>query len=197
MYYKPLSSLQTLRHPNSIPAALQPIISRGITGTAIDLTIASDDNNCNNSNGNGNEGVDQSKKHYSMLSLVLIILGNGLTDEAHDLVTPFSWNEDTYFGGLSMVAQADASIIAVASYAHVLIHGREGFALCEYVMIGYQNAQYWANAAYARIASLPRSNTSSNSSILPFETNERSHCKDIKGFWFRGGVLVTTRVNND
>jgi len=63
---KPLSSLQTLRQPNSITVALQPIILRGITGTVIDLTIASDNNNCNNSNGNGNEGEDQSKKHNSM-----------------------------------------------------------------------------------------------------------------------------------
>jgi hypothetical protein len=33
-------------------------------------------------------------------------------------------------------------------------------------MIGYQNAHYWANAADARIASLPRSNTSSNLSAI-------------------------------
>jgi len=89
-----------------------------------------------------------------------------LADESHDLITPLSWNEDIYFGGPSMVAQADASIIAVASYVHALIHRREGFALGENAMIGYQNAHYWANAADARIASLPRSNTSSNLSAI-------------------------------
>ena len=93
-----------------------------------------------------------------------------MTDEAHDLITPLSWNEDTHFGGPSMVSQADASIVTVAYYAHSLIHRREGFAQGEYAMIGYQSAQYLANAADARSTSLP-----GDSSMLPFE-----QVRDIK-----------------
>mmetsp|Transcript_5864 Transcript_5864/g.8862 ORF Transcript_5864/g.8862 Transcript_5864/m.8862 type:complete len:479 (+) Transcript_5864:2-1438(+) len=164
MYYEPISSLQTLRQPNSIPSVLQPIISRGIAETINDLVIAIEYDI---------ENVEEITlaRHYTTLSLALVLLGNGLADEAHDLITPLSWNEDTYFGGPTMVAQADGSVIAVASYAHSLIHRREGFAQGEYAMMGYQNAQYWTNALDTRRNSLSAGGISATATatVLPFE----------------------------
>jgi hypothetical protein len=111
-----------------------------------------------------------SARYYTTLSLALVLLGNGLADEAHDLITPLSWNQDTYFGGPTMVAQVDGSVIAVASYAHSLIHRREGFAQGEFAMMGYQNAQYWMNALDARRNSLPADGGVSATVLpLPFE----------------------------
>jgi len=111
-----------------------------------------------------------SARYYTTLSLALVLLGNGLADEAHDLITPLSWNQDTYFGGPTMVAQVDGSVIAVASYAHSLIHRREGFAQDEFAMMGYQNAQYWMNALDARRNSLPADGGVSATVLpLPFE----------------------------
>lgn len=139
MYYEPIQSLKTLRHTKDVPPVLQPIISRGIYETIEDLNFSS-----------GNEIDSNYKKHHLMLAMGLILLGNGYIDEAHDLITPLSWNEDTYFGGPTMVPEANESVVAIASYAHSLLHRREGYAQREFGMIGYQNAKYWSNAALSR-----------------------------------------------
>lgn len=88
--------------------------------------------------------------------MALILLGNGFADEAHDLITPLSWNEDTYFGGPTLVPTVNNDIVARASYIHMLLHRWEGFAMGEYSMIGYQNSNYWWQATMSRqISSLP------------------------------------------
>lgn len=138
MYYEPIESLKTLRHTKDIPPVLGPIIYRGIYETIDDLTLSAVDGDDNNFS---------YKKYNLMLALGLILLGNGYIDEAHDLITPLSWSEDTYFGGPTMVPQAEVSVVAIASYAHSLLHRREGYAMGEFGMIGYHNAKYWSNAA--------------------------------------------------
>ncbi len=140
MYYEPLISLKTLRQPNSIPSTIKPIIERGPLESVDDLVSAVVTN--------PDDAVSRLNcKHHTMIALALIFLGNGLPDEAHDLITPLSWSEDTYFGGQTLCAQADDSVVAMASYAHSLLHRREGFAQGEFGMIGYQNANYWASAS--------------------------------------------------
>ena len=60
---------------------------------------------------------------YARVAVALLLLGGGATDECHDLITPLSWNDDTHFGygpPKSSVAAAEAS------YAHSLVHRREG-----------------------------------------------------------------------
>lgn len=135
MYYEPILSLKHLRQPNSIPPTLKPILDRGALETVENLTLNQE---------------DPSNKYHMTIALALIFLGNGFADEAHDLVTPLSWNEDTYFGGPTLCAQTDDSVVAMASYVHSLLHRREGFAQGEFGMIGYQNANYWASAARSR-----------------------------------------------
>jgi hypothetical protein len=99
--------------------------------------------------------VPNSKENI-ILSLALILLGNGFADEAHDLITSLSWNEDTYFGGPSLVQTVNNDITARASYIHMLLHRWEGFAMGEYSMIGYQNSNYWWQATMSRqTSSLP------------------------------------------
>lgn len=137
MYYEPISSLRNLRKPESIPSSIQPIME--LSKTIEDLTT--DVPNC---------------KENIILSLALILLGNGFADEAHDLITPLSWNEDTYFGGPTLVSTVNNDIVARASYIHMLLHRWEGFAMGEYSMIGYQNSNYWWQATMSRqISSLP------------------------------------------
>ncbi len=156
MYYEPLSSLQSLRQPNAIPPTMRSIVERGALETIDDLT---------HSNGNGDGDGDLRNKHHIRVALALIYLGNGLADEAHDLITPLSWGEDTYFGGPTLISHSSSSsssplshqgldgsdsIVALASYAHSLLHRKEGFAPGEFGMMGYQNANFWANAARSR-----------------------------------------------
>lgn len=137
MYYEPISSLRNLRKPESIPSSIQPIIE--LSNTIENLTL----------------DVPNSKENI-ILSLALILLGNGFADEAHDLITPLSWNEDTYFGGPTLVPTLNNDIVARASYIHMLLHRWEGFAMGEYSMIGYQNSNYWWQATMSRqISSLP------------------------------------------
>jgi hypothetical protein len=87
-------------------------------------------------------------RHFGIISMALLCLGHGLTDEAHDLVTPLSWPEDTHFGyGQSVYSQATSSVQAYASYVHCLVHRREAFNIGEFGMMGFANANYWSNAA--------------------------------------------------
>ena len=41
---------------------------------------------------------DTNHRHFGLISMALFFLGHGLTDEAHDIVTPLSWPDDTHFG---------------------------------------------------------------------------------------------------
>eukprot|EP00594_Rhizosolenia_setigera_P002675 CAMPEP_0178953748 /NCGR_PEP_ID=MMETSP0789-20121207/8592_1 /TAXON_ID=3005 /ORGANISM="Rhizosolenia setigera, Strain CCMP 1694" /LENGTH=135 /DNA_ID=CAMNT_0020635043 /DNA_START=933 /DNA_END=1337 /DNA_ORIENTATION=- len=61
-----------------------------------------------------------------------------------------------------MTSQASNEIISTASYIHSLIHRREGFAMGEYSMVGYQNANYWGNVASSK------NSLSNNKNKLPY-----------------------------
>lgn len=91
--------------------------------------------------------VDGEKRNFGLISLSLILLGNGMTDEAHDLVTPLSWPEDTYFGfGPSAYSTVSPATQSYATYVHCLIHRREGSHYGELGMRGWDNANYWSRA---------------------------------------------------
>lgn len=141
MYYEPISSLKKLRQPNSIPPNLRPLMEISDILDGLSLNIDSHD-----------KFDGKSKRNYSSLALALIFLGNGLQDECHDLITPLSWQEDTYFGGPTLCSSVEGDVVALASYVHSLLHRREAFAMGEFGMIGFQNANYWASATKAREA---------------------------------------------
>jgi hypothetical protein len=90
---------------------------------------------------------DPESRSFGLLSVALILLGNGLTEEAHSLVTPMSWPEDTHFGfGPSVYTKVTPTAKSFATYVHCLVHRREAFNMGEFGMVGWQNANYWSNA---------------------------------------------------
>ena len=90
---------------------------------------------------------DTDHRHFGLISMALLFLGHGLTDEAHDIVTPLSWPDDTHFGyGPSIYSQVSPSAKSYATYVHCLVHRREAFNVGEFGMIGFSNANYWSNA---------------------------------------------------
>lgn len=140
MYYESLTTLSQLRQQStgSTVSSMNKMLIHNLDESIDDLV--------NNSNQNDQE----STRHYIMTSMALICLGNGLLDEAHDLITPLSWTEETHFGGPSLCIQAKPEVISLASYVHSLVHRREGYARGEFGMIGWQNANYWSSAAKSR-----------------------------------------------
>ena len=135
MCYEPLDRLSEIRQCTSQPQPLPQLIPllKDIPSTIATLT--------------NNESMRASSVQQDnvILSMSLILLGNGFMDEAHNLVTPLSWSQDTHFGhGPSRTSQIDEATISMASYIHALIHRKEGFAMGEYNMMGFANANYWS-----------------------------------------------------
>jgi hypothetical protein len=82
---------------------------------------------------------------YTRVAVGLMLLGGGATDECHDLVLPLSWQGETDMGyGTPRPSEAAFE----ASYAHALVHRREGPNMGEFNMIGWANAHFWTRAAY-------------------------------------------------
>jgi hypothetical protein len=92
--------------------------------------------------------TEKETRHFGTISIALILLGHGLTDECHDLITPLSWPDDIHFAnGPSLYDQVSPLARAYASYVHSLVHRKEAFHSGEFGMMGFQNANYWSNAA--------------------------------------------------
>lgn len=140
MYYESLPSLLQLRQKSKIESPFLSDVIQNLHET-IDYLASNQATSAR-----GNHINIEEKKHYIAISLALICLGNGLGDEAHALVTPLSWGEETYFGGPSISSKATEEVVSLASYVHALVHRREGFAMGEFGMMGYQNANYWSSA---------------------------------------------------
>jgi hypothetical protein len=84
--------------------------------------------------------------HYARIAVAVLLLGHGFTDEAHCLIAPLTWNASTSFGyGPPIATRPD--VLATGSYAHALIHLREGFQDSEYGMTGFGNAKFWISGA--------------------------------------------------
>jgi len=95
------------------------------------------------------ESENDETYHFGLISLSLLLIGHGLTDECHNLVTPLSWPDDIHFAhGPSVYHQATPAVQAYASYVHCLVHRNEAFHVGEFGMMGFQNANYWSNAAH-------------------------------------------------
>lgn len=90
--------------------------------------------------------------HFGSVAVGLLYLSHGMVDECHDLITPYSWNDDTHFGGLAV---PNSPALAVATYVHCLVHRWEGSNRGEFGMMGYQNANYWARATLSFSKQLP------------------------------------------
>jgi len=55
---------------------------------------------------------DQNQRHFGLISVALVLLGNGFTDECHNLITPLSWPDDIHFAhGPSIYSKVSAKLI--------------------------------------------------------------------------------------
>jgi hypothetical protein len=95
----------------------------------------------------GEDGDSLDRRHFGLISMGLVLIGHGNTDECHDLVTPLSWPEDIHFAhGPSVYSTVSSSAKAFATYTHSLVHRREAFHVGEFGMVGFGNADFWSNA---------------------------------------------------
>jgi hypothetical protein len=85
------------------------------------------------------EELTTDEKHAVDLCLGLIYLAVGGLDEAHALVTPYSWDSHTDFGGAPIV---NSSVAKEAEYVHGMVHRREGENMGEFGD-GWNNSNYW------------------------------------------------------
>ena len=146
----------------------------------------------------------EEEENYGILSLACILLGHGFADEAHDLVTPLSWPEDTYFGYVakpsSTYHSTSVDVIAFASYIHSLIHRYEGFEIGEYGMMGYANSKYWMNSALSSSSSSSKQlkellHDTQQSISVHMETHYGTN-KDIQA-WYHDNIDVSSDTNWD
>jgi len=93
-------------------------------------------------------GVDGDQRAFGIISTALVLLGHGFADEAHSLVTPYSWPDEIHFNhGRVRFAETSLAARTFASYTHSFVHRHEAFHVGEFGMQGWQNANYWSNAA--------------------------------------------------
>jgi hypothetical protein len=86
-------------------------------------------------------------EHRARVATALLLLGNGYTDEAHDLVLSLSWRGELPYAYGPPVNVVNEQLMALACYTHCLVHRREGPHPSEFDMTGFQNSNYWAGHA--------------------------------------------------
>ncbi|KAL7568495.1 hypothetical protein ACA910_012202 [Epithemia clementina (nom. ined.)] len=123
------------------------------------------------------------RRHFGMISLALILLGHGFTDECHNLITPLSWPDDIHFAyGPSLYSHASPAAKSFSTYVHCLVHRKEAFNIGEFGMMGFQNGNYWSSA----VARVPDSEKHIPHAGLLFEVNriaamsEFANCSPVK-----------------
>jgi hypothetical protein len=91
--------------------------------------------------------TDPTTRHFGLVALALVLIGNGYTDECHNLITPLSWPDDIHFAyGPSVYSNVSAEARSYATYVHCLVHRKEAFNMGEFGMMGFANANYWSSA---------------------------------------------------
>lgn len=69
-----------------------------------------------------NDDDADSRYYFGWISLAVVALGNGWTDECHDLVTPLSWPDDISFAhGPSKYDQVGPEVSTYATFVHCLV----------------------------------------------------------------------------
>lgn len=81
-----------------------------------------------------------SNKDSANVLLGLLYLRCGGIDEAHDIVTPYSWSSPESFAAGPPVLHSPAH--QDACYAHAMVHRREGQHVGEFGT-GWNNSSYW------------------------------------------------------
>ena len=95
-----------------------------------------------------NADSDGDARYFSLVAIALVLLGNGYTDEAHALVAPLSYPQELPFGydpSGNAYSSVSEDARSYASYAHSLVHRREGPNVGEFRLTGFANARYWSS----------------------------------------------------
>jgi hypothetical protein len=73
--------------------------------------------------GNDDQDDDDQRYYFGLISMALILLGHGYTDECHNLITPLSWPDDIHFAyGPSVYTQVSPAVRSYATYVHCLVY---------------------------------------------------------------------------
>ena len=91
-----------------------------------------------------NDNDDNNLEYTARIATALLLLGNGYTDEAHDLVLSLSWRGELPYAYGPPVHVENEQLQAAACYTHCLVHRREGPHPSEFDMKGFENSNYWA-----------------------------------------------------
>lgn len=95
-----------------------------------------------------NADCDRDARYFSLVAIALVLLGNGYKDEAHALVAPLSYPQKLPFGydpSENAYSSVSEDARSYASYAHSLVHRREGPNVGEFRQTGFANARYWSS----------------------------------------------------
>lgn len=89
--------------------------------------------------------VQNSNTEYlARIATSLLLLGNGYTDEAHNLVLSLSWRGELPYAYGPPVNVKSEHVQVLACYAHCLVHRLEGPHPSEFSMTGFQNSDFWS-----------------------------------------------------
>lgn len=147
MYYESLEKMKPIRENSELPQPINDPVVQELRGSLEKLFPKPPfQSSFSLPEQSGFPGPNEECRQFGLVAMALLFLGHGLTDEAHDLVTPLSWPEDTHFGyGPSIYSYVTPAAQSYATYVHSLVHRREGFNVGEFGMAGFSNANYWSN----------------------------------------------------
>jgi hypothetical protein len=77
------------------------------------------------------EDEDEERYYFGLISLALVLLGHGYTDECHNLITPLSWPDDIHFAYTpSVYAKVTPAARSYATYVHSLVYVHKSTHSC-------------------------------------------------------------------
>lgn len=144
MYYESMEKMKPIRENSEISAPLDPKVADLRDALPKLFPKPPFESSFSMPAASGFPGENEECRQFGLVAMALLFLGHGLTDEAHDLVTPLSWPEDTHFGyGPSIYSYVTPASQAYATYVHALVHRREGFNVGEFGMTGEYSSSSW------------------------------------------------------
>jgi len=125
MFYVPTRELDPTRLPDVV---------EGLTPEEVMLEKGKSGGRVNS------DPVSKGEEHMAEVTTAMLYLACGGMDEAHNLVLPYSWPEDTNFGGQAIKGSPAAK---ESEYCHALVHRKEGETYGELGAQGFWNCKFW------------------------------------------------------
>ena len=111
LYFQSLQEMKNVRaQSSSSSSSLDFLVHENVGDVAAQLFGTVDDED------------DDDSLYFGWIALALILLGNGWTDECHNLITPLSWPDDIHFAhGPSLYETVSPDVQTLATYVHSLV----------------------------------------------------------------------------